>query len=82
MIREAAATKVTAAWLCERVLSECAHIFGGSGYLENETPFPRLLRDFRLARLGGGSDEMMLEVYAGALETDDELLDDRLTAIE
>jgi len=75
MIREAASTKVTAARLCERVLSECAHIFGASGYLEHQTPFPRLLRDFRLTRLGGGSDEMMLELYAGALQTDDELYD-------
>ena len=81
MIREAAATKVTAARLGERVLSECAHVFGGSGYLENETPFPRMLRDFRLARLGGGADEMMLELYAGALETDDDLYD-RLTSIQ
>lgn len=81
LMREAAATKVTAARLCERVLSECAHVFGASGYLEDETPFPRLLRDSRMARLGGGSDEMMLELYAGALETDDELYD-RLTAID
>ena len=81
LMREAAATKVTAARLCERVLSECAHVFGASGYLEDETPFPRLLRDSRMARLGGGSDEMMLELYAGGLEADDELYD-RLTTVE
>jgi alkylation response protein AidB-like acyl-CoA dehydrogenase len=81
LIRRAAAAKVTAAKLCERILSECAHIFGGAGYLEDETPFPRLLRDARLARLGGGSDEMMLELYAQGLESDDELYD-RLTSIE
>lgn len=81
LIRRAAAAKVTAARLCERVLSECAHIFGGAGYLEDETPFPRLIRDARLARLGGGSDEMMLELYAQGLESDDDLYD-RLTSIE
>jgi acyl-ACP dehydrogenase len=81
LIRQAAATKATIAKLSERVLSECVHIFGGAGYLENETPFPRLLRDQRLARLGAGSDEMMLELYAQGLEGDDDLYD-RLISTE
>lgn len=81
LMREAAAAKVTAALLSERVLSECAHLFGGAGYLEDETPFPRFLRDLRLARLGGGSNEMMWELYAQGLESDDELYD-RLISIE
>jgi acyl-ACP dehydrogenase len=37
----AAAVKVTAARLGEEVLSECMHIFGGSGYLVDETPLGR-----------------------------------------
>lgn len=81
LMREAAAAKVTAALLSERVLSECTHLFGGAGYLEDETPFPRFLRDMRLARLGGGSNEMMWELYAQGLEGDDALYD-RLIAIE
>ncbi|MEC3919188.1 acyl-CoA dehydrogenase family protein [Nocardia sp. CDC160] len=68
--RDVAGLKVTAARLCERVMSECMHIFGGSGYLEDETPMSRLWRDARLARLGGGSDEMMLEMVAGDLRAD------------
>ncbi len=73
LMREAAAAKVTAAQLGERVVSECAHMFGGAGYLEDETPFPRLLRDLRVARLGGGTDEIMWELFAGGMEGDDEL---------
>lgn len=80
-MREAAAAKATAAALSERIASECAHLFGGAGYLEDETPFPRMIRDMRLARLGGGTDEMMLELYAQGLETDDELYD-RFVSIE
>ncbi len=37
-LRAAAAVKVTAARLGEEVLSECMHIFGGSGYLVDESP--------------------------------------------
>ena len=40
-MRAAAAVKVTAARLGEEVLSECKHIFGGSGYLVDETPLGR-----------------------------------------
>ena len=68
--RQAAAVKVTAAHLAERVMSECMHMFGGAGYLEDETPLARMWRDARLARLGGGSDEMMWELVAGGLVPD------------
>jgi alkylation response protein AidB-like acyl-CoA dehydrogenase len=69
-VRETAALKVTAARFAERVTSECMHMFGGPGYLEDETPMARLWRDARLARLGGGSDEMMWELVAGGLVPD------------
>jgi hypothetical protein len=68
--RETAALKVTAARFAEMVMSECMHMFGGSGYLEDETPLARMWRDARLARLGGGSDEMMWELVAGGLVPD------------
>lgn len=80
-IREVAGVKVTAARLAERVVSECMHMFGGAGFLEDETPLARLTRDVRLARLGGGSDEIMWELFARTLEVDDALYE-RLTAIE
>jgi acyl-ACP dehydrogenase len=68
--REAAGVKVTAARLAERVVCECIHLFGGTGYLEDETPLGRLWRDARIGRLGAGSDEMMWELVAGGLRPD------------
>ncbi|MGW7003959.1 acyl-CoA dehydrogenase family protein [Streptomyces sp. NPDC054933] len=68
--REIAALKTTAARFVEEVMSECMHMFGGPGYLEDETPLSRMWRDARLARLGGGTDEMMWELVAGGLVPD------------
>lgn len=69
-MREVAGMKVTAAKLGEQVISDCLHVFGGRGYLEDETPMARLWRDLRIGRLGAGSDEMMWELVAGDLRTD------------
>lgn len=69
--RDIAALKVTAARLAEEVMSECMHVFGGAGYLVDETPLARMWTDARLARLGGGSDEMMWEIVAAGLVPDD-----------
>jgi alkylation response protein AidB-like acyl-CoA dehydrogenase len=68
--REVAALKVTAARYAEEVMSECMHLFGGPGYLDDETPMSRMWRDSRLARLGGGTDEMMWELVASGLVPD------------
>ncbi len=69
-LRSAAAVKVTAARLGEEVLSECMHIFGGSGYLVDETPLGRWWRDMKLARVGGGTDEVLWELVAAAMRPD------------
>lgn len=69
-LRSAAAMKVTAARLGEEVLSECMHIFGGSGYLTAETPLGRWWRDMKLARVGGGTDEVLWELVAAAMRPD------------
>lgn len=58
-LRTAAAVKVTAARLGEEVISECMHIFGGAGYLVDETTLGKWWRDMKLARVGGGTDEVL-----------------------
>jgi hypothetical protein len=73
--REVAALKVTLARIAERASSECLNMFGGLGYLEDATPLARFFRDGRFARLGGGTDEVMLELVAAGLPVDDALYD-------
>lgn len=59
-------------------MSECLQIFGGPGYLVAETPMGQLLQDVRLARIGGGTDEMMLALVAGELRGDPAAYDERV----
>ena len=69
-LRTAAAVKVSAARLGEEVLAECMHIFGGAGYLVDETPLGRWWQDMKLARVGGGTDEVLWELVAAAMKPD------------
>lgn len=69
-LRAAAGVKVTAARLGEEVMSECMHIFGGSGYLVDETPLGSWWRDMKLARVGGGTDEVLWELVAAGMAPD------------
>jgi alkylation response protein AidB-like acyl-CoA dehydrogenase len=69
-LRTAAAVKVTAARLGEEVVGECMHIFGGSAFLVDETPIGRWWRDMKLARVGGGTDEVLWELVAAGLKPD------------
>jgi alkylation response protein AidB-like acyl-CoA dehydrogenase len=78
-IADTAGLKVTATRLCEHVISESMHVFGGRGYIEDETPFPRLWRDVPSARLGAGTDEMMWEIVANSMRADDSLYDRWIT---
>lgn len=73
--RRVAAAKVTVANLGERIVSDCMQVLGGRAYLEDETPLARLWRDVRLARIGGGTDDMMWELVARGLHGSDELYD-------
>jgi len=73
--RQAAAVKVTAARLAERVVSDCMQVLGGRGYIEDTSPLARMWRDVRLARIGGGTDEMMWELVAAGLQGSHELYD-------
>jgi acyl-ACP dehydrogenase len=72
-LRTAAALKVTAARLAEEVFSECMHVFGGAGYLADETPLSRWWRDIKLGRIGGGTDEVLWEVVAAGIQPNDTL---------
>ncbi|WP_238421891.1 acyl-CoA dehydrogenase family protein [Gordonia sp. 'Campus'] len=71
-LRTAAALKATAANLGEEVASECLHIFGGIGYLDTGVPIERWWRDMKLARVGGGTDEVLWELVAAAMKPDTE----------
>jgi acyl-ACP dehydrogenase len=75
-LRAAAAVKVTAARLGEEVLGECMHTFGGSGYLVDETPLGSWWCDMKLARVGGGTDEVLWELVAAAMKPDYEGYDE------
>lgn len=69
-VRSSAAAKVTAVRLGCEVMSECMHIFGSAGVLEMESPLGRWWRDAKMARVGGGTDEMLWEIVAAGLEPD------------
>jgi acyl-ACP dehydrogenase len=56
--------------LIDDVGLECMHIFGGSGYLLDETPLGTWWRDMKLARVGGGTDEVLWELVAAGMKPD------------
>lgn len=61
--RMATIAKLKAGRLGREVADWCLQFHGGIGYME-ETWTTRFLRDNRLASIGGGSDETMLQVLA------------------
>lgn len=61
--RSATIAKLTAGRLVRRVADECLQFHGGIGYVE-ETWTARFFRDNRLTSIGGGADEVMLQVLA------------------
>lgn len=69
-LRTAASLKVTAANLGEEVASQCLHIWGGIGYLDTGLPLNRWFRDMKLARVGGGTDEVLWETVAAGMKPD------------
>ena len=58
-----AKAKYHAAIAACHIVDECVQLFGGSGFLE-ETPVARHSRDVRVLRIGGGTDEIQLEILA------------------
>ncbi|PWW24098.1 citronellyl-CoA dehydrogenase [Geodermatophilus normandii] len=61
--RAATVAKLTAGRLLREVADTCLQFHGGTGYME-ETWTSRFFRDSRLASIGGGADEVMLQVLA------------------
>jgi citronellyl-CoA dehydrogenase len=61
--RQATIAKLTAGRLLRKVADTCLQFHGGIGYVE-ENWTARFLRDNRLISIGGGADEVMLQVLA------------------
>ncbi|WP_158271283.1 acyl-CoA dehydrogenase family protein [Nocardia sp. MDA0666] len=80
LISRIAAVKLCAARAGERLISEAMQVFGGPGYLPRETPFGQFWNDIRVARIGAGTDEMMLAIITDSLHGNPDLYD-RLVSI-
>lgn len=61
--RQATIAKLTAGRLVREVGDWCLQFHGGMGYVEENWP-ARFVRDNRLTSIGGGADEVMLQVLA------------------
>lgn len=61
--RIASMCKLKAGRLAREVADTCLQFYGGMGYME-ETPISRYFRDSRLTSIGGGADEIMLQIIA------------------
>lgn len=58
-----AMAKLHAPQVAARVVDEALQVFGGYGFME-ETPVAMHYRDVRILRIGGGTDEIQLEILA------------------
>jgi acyl-CoA dehydrogenase len=63
---DAARAKLVATQILWRVADDTVQIVGGRGYTD-ETAVARIWRDSRVARIGGGTDEVLTELIAGSL---------------
>jgi alkylation response protein AidB-like acyl-CoA dehydrogenase len=65
-VREISMTKAFSCRIANEVADDCVQLHGGAGYMK-EYGVERLWRDIRLSRVGGGTDEIMLEVVGKSL---------------
>jgi alkylation response protein AidB-like acyl-CoA dehydrogenase len=77
--REVAALKLVAGEAVGRIVDTCMQVFGARGCSSN-FPLERLWRDSRLARLGGGTDEVLADLVASGLDRRDPDSDAALSA--
>lgn len=59
----ASMAKLKSGRLARQVADGCLQYYGGMGFM-NETPISRFYRDCRVTSIGGGADEIMLEIIA------------------
>lgn len=64
--RSVAMAKYTAARLANQVVDDAVQLLGGTGFVE-EAPVARHYRDARILRIGGGADEIQLEILTREL---------------
>ncbi|MDQ2724987.1 MAG: acyl-CoA dehydrogenase family protein [Actinomycetota bacterium] len=64
--RSVAMAKYHAARAADRIVDSAVQLFGGSGFVE-ETTVARHYRDARILRIGGGADEIQLEILSREL---------------
>lgn len=62
-----AQAKLVAPQIASHVVDEALQIFGGYGFIE-ETPVAMHYRDVRILRIGGGTDEVQLEILAKRMD--------------
>jgi citronellyl-CoA dehydrogenase len=66
--RLASMAKLKAGRLIREVADSCLQYYGGMGFM-NETPITRMYRDGRLNSIGGGADEVMLDIISKCMGT-------------
>jgi citronellyl-CoA dehydrogenase len=66
--RLATMAKLKAGRLMRSVADGCLQFWGGMGYADEST-ISRIYRDSRLASIGGGSDEVMLQILCKLMDT-------------
>jgi acyl-CoA dehydrogenase/citronellyl-CoA dehydrogenase len=63
-----ARAKYLAAVTANRIVDDAVQLFGGAGFVE-ESPVARHYRDARILRIGGGTDEIQLEILSRGMES-------------
>ncbi|MET0189893.1 MAG: acyl-CoA dehydrogenase family protein [Pseudonocardia sediminis] len=63
-----ARAKYLAAVMANRVADDAVQLFGGAGFLD-ESPVARHYRDVRVLRIGGGTDEIQLEIMTRGMRS-------------
>ena len=66
--RTATMAKLKAGRVIREVADGCLQFWGGMGYMD-ESPISRIFRDGRLTSIGGGADEVMLQILAKFMGT-------------